>query len=392
LKPAVVRILQATWLILLLFVVYILIARTQAGLAASVTHQQAALLHGAGLPAGLLIDYDAAFGILFELAWLAVSAILIWRRPDDPMVMLTAFALLLMGGVGASSDPKIPASVPEPLLTIGNVLAAAGMLLLFLFFYLFPDARIIRPRLGVVLLVLLIMSVLPLPPPPRPLALVGLLVFFGPFAIVMYTQVYRYRRISSPAQRQQTKWIVYGLIVGILGFFLTGVISNVPAVQASLPAQFLVTTGLYGFWMLIPLVIGFAILRYRLYDVDVLVNRTLVYGSLTVSLIALYIAGVIALQSLARIVTGQSSDLAVAIVTLAIAALFNPWRTRVQRFIDHRFYRRKYDAVRSLGTFSGRLKDQTDLDVLAADLIDLLQDTVQPVTANLWLREKEEAR
>jgi hypothetical protein len=119
--------------------------------------------------------------------------------------------------------------------------------------------------------------------------------------------------------------------------------------------------------------------------VDVLINRALVYGSLTVTLVAVYAGGVLGLQALARALTGQGSDLAIAIVTLAVAALFNPWRHRVQTFIDRRFYRHKYDAVRVLSAFTVQLRDEVDLDVLSGDLARVLQETVQPSSVSLWL-------
>jgi hypothetical protein len=137
----------------------------------------------------------------------------------------------------------------------------------------------------------------------------------------------------------------------------------------------------------LPLTAAVAIMRYRLYDIDVVINRTLVYGSLTLSLAAVYFGGVVGLQSLFRAVTGQTSDVVVAIVTLAVAAVFNPWRRRLQSFIDRRFYRRKYDASRTLATFSTRLRDDVDLDHLSRDLAGLIHETMEPSLVLLWLRD-----
>jgi small basic protein len=142
-------------------------------------------------------------------------------------------------------------------------------------------------------------------------------------------------------------------------------------------------------WAFLALGVGIAILRYRLWDIDLLINRTLVYGSLTLSLAALYIGGVLGLQALFQATTGQSSDLAIAIVTLAVAALFNPWRHQLQRFIDRRFYRHKYDAARVLLAFTSHLRDEVDLDDLSGDLVRVLQETVQPSSVSLWLRHAE---
>jgi hypothetical protein len=137
----------------------------------------------------------------------------------------------------------------------------------------------------------------------------------------------------------------------------------------------------------VPVAIGIAILRYRLYDIDLLINRTLVYGSLTATLVLLYFGGIVVLQRLFVVLTGERSTLAVVGSTLLIAALFNPLRRRVQGFVDRRFYRRKYDAAKTLAAFSARLRDETNLDTLADDLVGVASATVQPAHVGLWLRE-----
>jgi hypothetical protein len=137
---------------------------------------------------------------------------------------------------------------------------------------------------------------------------------------------------------------------------------------------------------LVPITIGAAILRYRLFDIDLIINRTLVYGSLTLTLGALYVGGVVGLEALFRAVTGQRSDLAVAIATLGVAALFNPWRRSLQTFIDQRFYRRKYDAARVLASFSSRLRDEVEMERLTADLLSAAYESLQPASVSLWVR------
>jgi hypothetical protein len=134
--------------------------------------------------------------------------------------------------------------------------------------------------------------------------------------------------------------------------------------------------------------IGFAVLRYRLYDIDIIINRALVYGSLTAMLVVLYLGGVVTMQAIFRALTGQEqqAQLAVVVSTLAIAALFNPLRRRIQAFIDRRFYRRKYDARKTLESFSATLRNEADLDALNDDLVGVVRETMQPAHVSLWLR------
>jgi hypothetical protein len=138
--------------------------------------------------------------------------------------------------------------------------------------------------------------------------------------------------------------------------------------------------------------IGFAVLRYRLYDIDLLINRALVYGVLTATLVAAYFGSIVLLQRLFVALTGQESTLAVVVSTLVIAALFNPLRHRVQGFVDRRFYRRKYDAAKTLAIFNARLRDQTDLGALSDELVGVVSATMQPEHASLWLRRDTAAK
>jgi hypothetical protein len=188
---------------------------------------------------------------------------------------------------------------------------------------------------------------------------------------------------SSGRERLQLKWVVYTAALTATSFLASFVFPGaVP--QAVEDAVFLLGVAAFA---AIPVAAGIAILRHRLYDIDVIINRTLVYGALTATLVLVYVASIVSLQQLFRALTGQESQLAVVASTLAIAALFGPLRRRVQSFIDRRFYRKKYDAAKVLEAFGVRLRDETDLDALSSGLVGVVRDTVRPAHASLWLRE-----
>ena len=203
------------------------------------------------------------------------------------------------------------------------------------------------------------------------------------FLVSLASMIARLRRARG-RERQQLKWITYAASLTATSFataFLAG----------SLPGDWRAVSNLFflmgvGGFAGIPVAAGVAILRHRLYDIDVIVNRTLVYATLTAMLAAVYVVGVVVLQVVFRAVSGQESSLAVVASTLAIAALFGPLRRRVQAFMDRCFYRRKYDAAKTLEAFSSMLRDETDLDRLGGEMISVVRETMQPQYVSLWLR------
>jgi hypothetical protein len=229
---------------------------------------------------------------------------------------------------------------------------------------------------------------------PNPLGIEGLPNLYRPvqtltlvLGFVGAASVLVGRRNARGIERQQIKWLLYASAIFFVGNFLKNTIfSPLGGVSWGLWVGYLLVAlgGLGG-----PIAIGIAILRYRLYEIDTLINRTLVYGSLTVALVALYFGGIVVLQRLFVLLTGQQSTLAVVASTLLIAALFNPLRRRIQSFIDRRFYRRKYDARKTLEAFSTKLRDETDLQTLNNDLVGVVRETMQPAHVSLWVRPEK---
>ena len=208
--------------------------------------------------------------------------------------------------------------------------------------------------------------------------------------------VFRYRSAGREV-REQIKWLaVAGSFIGVIYF--CGLIGQIFFVPESLEANAaseplwvsIVNSLLLTSYAGVPVAVGIAILRYRLYDIEIIINRALVYGLLTATLALIYLGGVVGLQYAFRALTGSESQLAVVASTLAIAALFVPLRRRVQILIDRRFYRKKYDARKTLDEFGARLRDETDLEALSDDLVAVARETVQPAHVSLWLREPGE--
>jgi hypothetical protein len=202
------------------------------------------------------------------------------------------------------------------------------------------------------------------------------------YVAVALSLLMRLRRAVG-VERQQLKWFAYSAAI-----FALGIVLIVIPIAIDIPSwyEWLGTAIFTASGAAITISIGIAILRYRLYEIDTLINRTLVYGSLTVTLVALYFGGIVVLQRFFVFLTGQQSTLAVVASTLVIAALFNPLRRHIQSFIDRRFYRRKYDAVKTLEAFTAKLRNETDLEALNNELVGVVRETMQPAHVSVWLR------
>jgi hypothetical protein len=352
-------------------------------------------LEDLGVTVGAYAAYVFALDLVVAVGFCAVGAVIFWRKSREPGALFVSFALVIFG---LTWPDTFDSALFHPVWgALAGFLTQLGLASLFVFFFVFPDGRFVPRWSRWVVPLVFIMPVLyvlfpgsPIVEPPEP---ANILIFLGLWAVCALAQVYRYRRVSGPIERQQTKWVVFGVtacVTLIVGFLLPlvffpsldrpGTLSLISNLAG------LTVAGSFGF-LLIPLSIGAAILRYRLYDIDVIINRALVYATLTLTLAVVYFASVALLQYLLRSLTGQEAQLTIVASTLVIAALFQPFRRRIQSTIDRRFYRRKYDAARTLEAFSARLRNDRDLEQLKGELLSVVGETMQPSHVSLWLRD-----
>ena len=311
-----------------------------------------------GLSLGFYAVYVLVRDIVFAGVWLAVAAIIFWRRSYDRAALAVSFFLITFG-VGTFTGTLNALSDAQPALEqLVRSVEALGISFLALALFLFPDGRFVPRWTGLLVLAFILLQVVGLLFPESSLGQINntlfVLLFGTLFGTIVVTQVYRYRRVSGPVERQRTKWAVFGTVGALAGFFsLIGLSFVFPALtRAGSLGEMMFNSAFYGIMLFIPLSFGMAIMRSRLWDIDVLINRTLVYGALTAALVGVYVGTVVLLQWALRSLTGGESQLAVVASTLAVAALFYPLRRRIQGFIDRRFYRRKYDAAKTLENFN----------------------------------------
>ncbi len=353
--------------------------------------------------------YSLATEMIFTGVYLIVGLMIFARRSNDGGALSTALFLIAFGVGNQTITPTLTALSAYPfgkfVFEFGGF---AAWVTLPLFFYLFPNGRFVPAWTRVAGLFWFVLCIpwnfmvdTPFYPPgwPPVLFFLILLPMFGTF---IGSPIYRYLRVSNTLERQQTKWVTYSFVmvisIELVGVIGVGLFSDFNAIAYLNPAVgepptsevfaavFFSQSLLRVIYPILPLALAFSILRYRLWDIDILIRRTLQYSVISGLLALTYFGSVVVLQGLFTAVTGQQSAVVVVLSTLAIAALFFPLRKRVQDFIDRRFYRRKYDAAKVIAEFAATCRDETDLEKLTARLVEVVDETMQPESVGLWLK------
>jgi hypothetical protein len=335
-----------------------------------------------------------AFVVITAVLYCGLGLFILLRRSTDPFALLLALSMVLFG-VASTDVPYVVAQmgVIGERAAYGLSVLAYGLLIFVVL--LFPDGRFV-PRwtrwIGIAGAALVIYELFFEPRPTRPPAAPIVAMISVLFLAGVAGQVVRYRAAETALQRQQTKWVLWAILLNLAYQLGLNVIYASPVVNAldgkGMAFSLLRTATLILVTATIPVAVTFAILRYRLFDIDVIIRKTLVYSILSALLALIYFSAVVLLQGLfARLAGVEQSALAVVLSTLAIAALFTPLRRCIQGAIDRRFYRKKYDAQQVLAQFAQTARDETDLDALLAELARVVDETLQPEHVSVWLKE-----
>ena len=326
--------------------------------------------------------------LLWNLLFVALAVVIFWQRSDDWIALILSATLAILGAVAFSPANSILYTIYPAWSPVIELWEIAAYMALFLLLLIFPDGRFV-PRWTVAALPLLFGFASESFP-------VIAVTFTTYAALGIFAQVYRYRRISGAVQRQQTKWVAFGLLSIVLTMSIWVFVAVTFPPEHSTPARaYFLLVATPAFWLtglIFPASIAIAILRYRLWDIDVLIRRSLIYTVLTASLALVYFGSVVLLQSIFQSLTGQRSPIAIVLSTLVMAALFSSLHRRVQATLDRRFYRHKYDAAQTLTAFAATARDEVELDKLTAELLHVVEKTIQPTYVSLWLRQADKIK
>lgn len=346
------------------------------------------VLKYAHIPLAAYETYVMIFGLIYGLIFVGIGMLIFWRKSDQLVGLLASFAFIFLGFNGLLPNIGEGSTLPLAIQSIFGIVQQ-NLLELCLGFFLvtFPDGRL-APRwswlIGCTLFIQALLFEIPGPQNilswPLPLLVIELIFAYSSPIVIL---VYRYVRVFSLAQRRQTRWVIFGAACALLplfgGFFIEDFFP--PPSLYSLSGESLSSLA----FLFIPVSVSIAILRSRLWDIDIIINRTLVYGSLTAILIGIYLLLVFTGQTLLVSILGQHDSVVLVVSTLSVAGLFQPLRLRVQQVVDRRFYRQKYDATRIVASFASTLHREIDLEQLNIHLLGVIKETMQPTHISLWL-------
>jgi xanthosine utilization system XapX-like protein len=338
-------------------------------------------------PAGY-VAVMIGFLAVFMLVCLLISAVIFFRAAEDPVALLCAYMLMAFG-CGLSFLPGV--TITDPALNaLSVILTSAGLVLVGWFFLVFPSGRFV-PRwsrwcvlaAAAGMLVVVAPSLVKVEPAPDAVQPIGILLL----VLGAGAQVYRYCRVSTLTERQQTKWVMLGVAAFVVVFAATRLIGNLATTSAQhtqLADNIFGTGSIFLAFAFIPVCIGIAVLRTRLWDIGLVISRTLTYTVVTALLVGVY-AGLVLL---ATRVLAFTAPVAVAASTLAAAAVFNPLHPLAQRAVDRRFNRARYDADQAVAAFAARLQDAADPDAVHAHLLAAVHQALEPAHASVWIRQR----
>jgi len=366
-------------------------------LASSVTIEEVAALEDLGLSHEFYVGFFTAAELLF-LTWAAVGVIIFLRRSDEWIGLLVSMALIALGINGLSDNVNLLTKATPEFAPLHNSLSAVSVSLVILLVFMFPDGRFVPrwaryvaiPLVALALADPLLAVVLPpLENAPGTLAVIAALL--AGIAVGAIAQIQRFRNHSNLEQRQQTKWVIFGflaLLLVALIWITTVELFPPPPGPGRLYFNLLAFPFLLILGLVLPITMALSILRYRLFDIDIVIKRTAVYGVLTIAILVIYFATVVVLQNVFRSLTGQGEQLAIVASTLLIAALFNPLRGRIQTTVNRRFFRGDYDAAQTLNSFAASVQDEVDLEQMEAALLKTIDETMRPRTVSLWIKDE----
>ncbi|OQZ00342.1 MAG: hypothetical protein B6D41_00145 [Chloroflexi bacterium UTCFX4] len=331
------------------------------------------------------IAFQQWSNILVGLIYLVLAVFIFWRKSNDGMAILTSLVFIMFWGPFETLARFNPIWT-----TVGEIFALVTSITFIGWFFIFPDGHFVPRWMRWLYLGLLATQVWRIFQPDiyqRSFPFLIPIIFGG----ILLAQVYRYRH-AGVAQRQQIKWVVFGICAGaasllVFALYYFAVLNSQPPLARAIGVNFWGNFLWMFFVLILPISLTFAILRSRLFDIDIIIRKTVTYTLVVALLAAVYFGSVILLQQLFANITGQRSEVITVLSTLAIAALFVPLRNRIQDAIDKRFYRKKYDAQKVLQKFSETVRDETDLDKLTAELVKVVQETMQPKSVSVWLKK-----